>query len=151
MTKLFFLLSAAWILIVSPLAYSGQTILGGGTMLCETYAQSDEVIKLANENWVLGFLSSANMRAKNQDLLLDVDTVVVIAAVESFCAAHASDKISDAAIHVLMELVATSEGDCTSPHQHPARARGLNHCDNPASFDQSKPEQGLSMTVPAVE
>lgn len=151
MKKIFFLFLAALSLALPPLAQGGQSILGSGNMLCETYSQSDDVIKLAAESWALGFLSSANMRSKNLDLLMAIDSVAVIDAVEKFCVSHPSDNIANATIHVLMELVTSADEDCTAMRREPARSRGLNHCDNPASVESSDEPAGWSMTVPAVE
>lgn len=151
MKKILFLYFAALPLFLPPLAYGGQSILGSGSMLCETYVQSDDVIKLATESWALGFLSSANMRSKNLDLLQAIDSVAVIDAVENFCASHPSDNIANATIHVLMELVASADVDCSEKRSNPARSPGLNHCDNPASVENSDEPVGWSMTVPAIE
>lgn len=151
MKRIIFLISIALFAGLPSIVFGGQTIIGGGSMECEAYAESDEVIKLATESWTLGFLSSANMRSKNMDLLLSINSVAVIAAVESFCATHPSDNIAKAAIHVLMELVASAEGDCSLPRSGPAHRYGLNHCDNPASIENSNEPTGWSMTVPAVE
>lgn len=151
MTKIVFLISAACLFSFSPLAFGGQTIIGGGSMICETYIQADDVVKLASENWVLGYLSAANMRAKNVDLLLAIESVSVIAAVEKYCGQHDSNRLVDAAIYVLKELVASAEGDCTNPQDPPSRNRGLNHCENPAPDENSNEPMGWSMTVPAVE
>ncbi len=151
MKKILFLFLATLPLFLPPLAYGGQSILGSGSMLCETYVQSDDVIKLATESWALGFLSSANMRSKNLDLLMAIDSVAVIDAVENFCASHPSDNIANATIHVLMELVASADEDCTEKRSNPTRSRGLNHCDNPSSVENSDEPVGWSMTVPAIE
>ena len=151
MKKIFSLFLAAMPLFFPPLSYGGQSILGSGSMLCETYAQSDDVIKLATESWALGFLSSANMRSKNLDLLMTIDSVAVIDAVENFCASHPSDNIANATIHVLMELVASADEDCSEKRSSPARSPGLNHCNNPASVENSDEPVGWSMTVPAIE
>ena len=151
MKKIFFLYLAAIPLFLPPLAYGGQSILGSGSMLCETYAQSDDVIKLATESWALGFLSSANMRSKNLDLLMTIDSVAVIDAVEEFCASHPSDNIANATIHVLVELIASADEDCTKIRKEATRSRSLDHCNNPASVENSDEPNGWSMTVPAVE
>lgn len=151
MKKIFSLFLAAMPLFFPPLSYGGQSILGSGSMLCETYAQSDDVIKLATESWALGFLSSANMRSKNLDLLMSINSVAVIDAVEDFCASHPSENIANAAIHVLVELIASADEDCTEMRKEATRSRGLNHCNNPASVENSDEPNGWSMTVPAVE
>lgn len=151
MKKIFFSLLAALSLFLPPLAYGAQSILGSGSMLCETYAQSDDVIKLATESWALGFLSSANMRSKNMDLLMTIDSVAVIDAVEKFCASHPSDNIANAAIYVLVELIASADEDCTEVRKEPARISGLNHCNKPGSLENSDEPVGWSMTIPAVE
>lgn len=151
MTKFVFLLAAAWGLSFVPLAQGGETLIGSGSMICETYSQSDNAVKLASENWVLGFLSSVNMRSKNLDLLLAVDTVSVIAAVENYCDSHGDDKIADAAIFVLKQLVGSADGNCTVVQGSQSYSRGLNRCDNPASIENNNEPANWSMTVPSVE
>lgn len=151
MTKIFFLLSGALFFCFSPLAQSGETLMGSGSMICETYTQSDDAVKLASENWVLGFLSSVNLRSKNLDLLLAVDSVSVIAAVENYCNAHADDNISDAAIFVLKQLVRSAEGNCTVSQGSQSFSRGLNRCENPAEVDSNNEPLGWSMKVPSFD
>lgn len=151
MTKIFFLFSAALFICFSPLAQGGETLIGSGSMICETYTQSDNAVKLASENWVLGFLSSVNMRSKNLDLLLSIDAVSVIAAVENYCDLHTGDKIADAAIFVLRQLVGSADGNCSHPEGSHSGSRGLNRCENPASIENNNEPTGWSMTIPSVE
>lgn len=151
MSKIRFLFFSAVLFFISPLAQSGETLIGSGTMICETYAQSDDAVKLASENWVLGFLSSVNLRSKNMDLLLSVNNVAVIAAIENYCALHEDDKIADAAIYVLKQLVESAEGNCSIAHDTQSSNLGLNRCDNPASIENNKEPMGWSLTVPSIE
>lgn len=150
MTRTFFFF-VVLIFSYSPLAQSGETLIGSGTMICEIYTQSDEAVKLASENWVLGFLSSVNLRSKNLDLLLSVNNVAVIAAVENYCASHEADNIADAAIFVLKKLVESAEGNCSIPSDKQTSTRGLNRCDNPASIENNNEPMGWSLTVPSIE
>lgn len=151
MKKILFSVLASLSICMPMVAHGGQSIIGNGSMLCETYLQSDDVVKLAAESWALGFISSANLRSKNIDLLSAINSVAVIDAVENFCAAHPTENITKATIQVLVELVASADEDCTEKRNNPARSRGLNHCDNPASVENSDEPAGWSMTVPAVE
>lgn len=137
-------------ILTSPsLVLAGQTIMGGGSMRCEVYSESDDGVKFAGENWALGFLSSANLRAKNLDLLQTIDSVAVIAALENFCDTHPTHSIADASMEVLRELVSSIEGNCSDPHG--MKKSSLSRCDNPAAINNADEPQGWSMTVPAVE
>jgi len=136
-------------LIWPSLLLAGQTIMGGGSMRCEVYAESDDAVKFAGESWALGFLSSANLRAKNLDLLRAIDSVAVITALENFCASHPAQSIADASMEILRELVASIEGNCSNTEG--LKKSSLSRCDNPAAINNANEPQGWSLTVPAIE
>lgn len=139
----------ATMLSSASVVFAGQTIMGGGSMRCEVYTESDDGVKFAGENWALGFLSSANLRAKNLDLLQTIDSVAIIAALEHFCDTHPGHSIADASMELLRELVASVEGNCSDTQG--MKKSSLSRCNNPAAINNADEPQGWSMTVPAVE
>jgi hypothetical protein len=141
----------ALILLMPLCALSGQTVIGTGSMNCEIYSQADDDIKFGSENWALGFLTAANLRSKNLDLLVAVDSIAVIAALENFCQSHPENNIADASMQVLKDLVSLAEGDCSVARINPVLSKALNRCDNPASIENSNEPTGWSMIIPAVE
>lgn len=144
-----FYLSLVLLTVILPLqVQAGQTLIGSGAMSCEAYADADETVKLATESWTLGFLSSANLRSKNIDLLHAINGVAVISALEDFCTINPFDTIADASTAVLKELIAAAEGDCFAPG---LKNNGLNQCASPASAENNNEPVGWSMTIPGVE
>jgi hypothetical protein len=129
-------------------AYAGPTLIGGGSMRCEDYAAADETVKLATESWAMGFLSSANLRSKNIDLLHAINGVAVISALENFCATYPPYSIADASTAVLKELIVAAEGDCFATG---LKNNGLNQCGSPASIESNDEPVGWSLTIPGVE
>ena len=134
--------------IFPSVAQAGPTLIGGGDMLCEAYIDADETTKLATESWVMGFLSSANLRSKNIDLLHAINGVAVISALESFCSTYPLYSVVDGSTAVLKELIFAAEGDCFAPG---IKNNGLNQCSSPASIENNNEPVGWSMTVPGVE
>lgn len=131
-------------------ASAGETLLGSGVLTCEAYLDAEETAKLSSESWVLGFLSSSNMRARNLDLLLNMDNGTVIGAIETYCGRHPSDSIADAAVGLLKSLVASADGDCIS-------GPGLRHasllslCHIPGAADSSDEAANWQMRTPGAE
>ena len=143
-----FLQLRAWLamtllLCVMP-AGAGETMVGGGLVGCDEYLQADDGVKLSMENWVLGFLSSANLRSRNLDLLANMDNGTIIEAVDSYCRRQPSALIADASVELLKTLIASADGDCDRPE---ARASTISLCHNPGAPDGGEPD----MIVPAVE
>ncbi len=129
---------------------AGDTMLGSGVLTCESYLDSDETVKLSSESWVLGFLSSSNMRARNLDLLLKMDNGTVIDAIETYCTRHPSDSIADAAVGLLKSLVASADGNCdTGPGIRQASLLSL--CQIPGAADSSEEAANWQMRTPGAE
>ncbi len=131
-------------------ASAGETVLGSGVLSCDGYLEAEETAKLSSENWVLGFLSSSNMRAVNLDLLLKMDNGTVIDAVETYCTRHPSDSIADAAVGLLKSLVASADGNCDSgPGIRQAGLLSL--CQIPGAADSSEETANWQMRTPGAE
>ncbi len=137
--------TVALLLAVQP-AGAGETIVGGGLAACEEYLDADDSVKLSMENWVLGFLTSANLRSHNLDLLNHMDNGTIIDAVDNYCRSYPSALIADASVELLRTLVASADGDCDRPG---ARSSPLSLCNNPGSPDSVG--QGPDIIIPAVE
>ena len=148
MAKYFCLSLVLLTALFSLQAQAGPTLIGGGSISCEDYVAADETVKLASESWAMGYLSSANLRSKNVDLLLAIDGVAVIAALENFCTTYPLYSIADASSAVLKELILAAEGDCFAAG---LKNNGLNQCGSPASIESSNEPDGWSMTIPGVE
>lgn len=127
-------------------AGAGETIVGGGLVACDEYLNADDSVKLSMENWVLGFLTSANLRSHNLDLLNHMDNGTIIDAVDNYCRSYPSALIADASVELLRTLVASADGDCDRPG---ARSSPLSLCNNPGSPESVG--QGPDIIVPAVE
>lgn len=127
-------------------AGAGETIVGGGLSACDEYLNADDSVKLSMENWVLGFLTSANLRSRNLDLLTHMDNGTIIEAVDDYCRTYPSALIADASVDLLKTLVASADGDCERPG---ARNSPLSLCNNPGSPDSVG--QAPDMIIPAVE
>lgn len=138
--------------LLAPAAVvAGETIIGSGRAACDTYLKAEEDAKLASESWVLGFLSSANLRARNLDLLVRMDNGTVIEALETYCRTHPSASITDASIALLKHLVASADGDCLDgPGAHPAVGQ-LSLCRVPGAADSTPESRNWQMRTPGAE
>ncbi len=134
-----------------PVASAGGTIVGGGNNACESYLDSDDDAKLASESWVLGFLSSANMRSRNLDLLSNLSNGTIIDALESHCTANPGDSIAAAAIALLKSLVASADGECSNDAAASMKAGTLSICHTAGSLESNPEPTGFNLTVPGVE
>jgi hypothetical protein len=141
----------ATIFLGSPLALAGETVLGGGLTSCESYLQSDDVAKLAVESWVLGFLTSANMRAQNLDLLATVENLSIIEALEGNCTLNLQKTVTEVSVDLLKSLIDSIEGDCISGPGAIRKVGALSICHNPGSLESNPETQGFNMRVPAIE
>lgn len=144
-------LATAVALMPAAPALAGETMAGSGNNACESYMDSDDDAKLASESWVLGFLSSANMRARNIDLLSNLSNGVIIDALEAYCELHPDATITEAAIDLLRSLVASADGDCSTDPRTRLKARTLSICQTAGSVDSNPEPADFSMTVPGVE
>ncbi len=131
-------------------ARAGGTLAGSGNNACESYLASDEDAKLASDSWVLGFLSSANLRARNIDLLANQSNGIIIDALESFCETHPDALIGDAAVELLRSLADSAGSECTGPTTAPQRGK-LSICHTAGAVDSHPEPAGFSVTVPGVE
>ncbi len=132
-------------------AVAGETVIGSGLTTCDAYLEADDAAKLSSENWVLGFLSSANLRARNLDLLVRMDNGTVIDAVEAYCQQHPSASITDASIALLKSLVASADGDCLQgPGASPANGQ-LSLCKVPGAADSTRESRTWQMRTPGAE
>lgn len=138
-------MTLALLLCVRPVE-AGETIVGGGLAACDEYLNADDSVKLSMENWVLGFLTSANLRSHNLDLLNHMDNGTIIDAVDNYCRSYPSALIADASVELLRTLVASADGDCDRPG---ARSSPLSLCNNPGSPESVG--QGPDIIIPAVE
>lgn len=142
---------AACLLLISVHAAAGDTVIGGGLTACDRYLEADEAAKLSSESWVLGFLSSANLRARNLDLLALMDNGTVIDAVEAFCKKYPSASITDASIALLKNLVASADGDCLDgPGARPVDGQ-LSLCRVPGAADSTPESRNWQMRTPGAE
>lgn len=142
--------SAACICLNAP-ALAGQTVIGNGLNDCQAYLESDEDAKLLSESWVLGFLSSANLRARNLDLLARLDNGTVMNAVETYCRQHPSASISEVSIALLKHLVTSADGDCLNgPGARPASGM-LSLCHVPGAADSTPESRNWQMRTPGAE
>lgn len=146
----FALLFAASMALSPGMASAGDTVLGSGVLSCDGYLEAEETAKLSSENWVLGFLSSSNMRARNLDLLLNMDNGTVIEAIENYCARHPEDSIADAAVGLLKSLVASADGDCASSASR-RQTSLLSLCRIPGAADSSDESRSWEMRTPGAE
>lgn len=133
--------------VMSGMASAGETVLGSGVLSCDGYLEAEETAKLSSENWVLGFLSSSNMRARNLDLLVNMDNGTVIEAIENYCTKHPEDSIADAAVGLLKSLVASADGDCAGMRQTSL----LSLCRIPGAADSSDESLRWEMRTPGAE
>ncbi len=131
-------------------AAAGETMLGSGVLSCEAYLEAEETAKLSSESWVLGFLSSSNLRARNLDLLVNMDNGTVIDAIETYCSRHPSDTMADAAVGLLKSLVASADGDCSSASGM-RQASLLSLCNIPGAAHGSEESANWEMRTPGAE
>ncbi len=147
---------AAFICIVAAagLARSvraGETLAGSGNNACESYLASDDDARLASDSWVLGFLSSSNLRAHNLDLLANQSNGIIIDALESYCETHPEALVADAAVELLKSLADSAGGECTGMAAEPPPRGKLSICFT-AGVDDSAPEPaGFTGFIPGVE
>ena len=131
-------------------ANAGGTLAGSGNNACDSYLASDEDAKLASDSWVLGFLSSANLRARNIDLLANQSNGIIIDALESYCETHPDALVADAAVELLRSLADSAGSECTGPATTPQRGK-LSICHTAGAVDSHPEPAGFSVTVPGVE
>lgn len=132
-------------------ANAGDTMVGNGNTVCESYLASDDDARLASDSWVLGFLSSANLRARNLDLLANQSNGIIIDALESYCEANPDALVSDAAVELLKSLADSAAGECTGVMAaQPPRGK-LSICHTAGALESQPEPTGFSMTVPGVE
>lgn len=141
---------AVAMMMAAGIAAAGETVLGSGVLSCEAYLDAEETAKLSSESWVLGFLSSSNMRARNLDLLQNMDNGTVIDAIENYCTRHPSDSIADAAVGLLKSLVASADGDCAG-NAGMRQASLLSLCQIPGAADSSDESRSWEMRTPGAE
>ncbi len=140
------LIAAIGLMAAAPV-YAGQTIVGSGRIDCGEYLNADETVKMSIENWVLGFLSFANLRSFNLDLLQNLDNGTLIDAVEAYCREHPSARIAEVSAVLLKDLVASADADCSDPLGAPPGQLSL--CRIPGASGSEG--GGIEMIVPAVE
>ncbi len=143
-------LTTCMLLITGP-AHAGETVIGSGLTSCDAYLDADEAAKLSSENWVLGFLSSANLRARNLDLLVRMDNGTVIDAVEDYCRQNPSASITDASIALLKNLVDSADGDCLHGPGARTAAGQLSLCKVPGAADSTRDSRSWQMRTPGAE
>ncbi len=138
-------------LALSAPVLAGDTMAGSGNNACDSYLASDDDAKLASESWVLGFLSSANMRARNIDLLANLSNGVIIDALEGYCETHPDATITEAAIDLLKSLVASADGECSGGGAGRLKAGTLSICQTAGSLESNPEPDDFSLIVPGVE
>ncbi len=134
----------------ASVARAGEVLAGSGNNACYSYLASDDDAKLASDSWVLGFLSSANLRARNVDLLANQSNGVIIDALEDYCEKNPDATVADAAVELLKSLVASAEGECSGASARPRRGK-LSICHTAGAVDSHPEPVGFSLTVPGVE
>ena len=143
------IVAAAAVLALPALA--GDTLAGSGNNACDSYLASDDDARLASDSWVLGFLSSANLRARNLDLLTNQSNGVIIDALESYCESHPDALIADAAVELLKSLADSASGECTgSSAALPERGK-LSICHTAGAVDSHPEAANFNVTFPGVE
>ncbi len=131
-------------------AQAGHSLAGSGNNACDSYLASDDDARLASDSWVLGFLSSANLRARNIDLLANQSNGTIIDALEVYCEAHPDALVADAAVELLKSLADSAGGECTDMAAMPQRGK-LSICHTAGALDSHPEPAGFSLTVPGVE
>ena len=132
-------------------AHAGNSLAGSGNNACDSYLASDDDARLASDSWVLGFLSSANLRARNIDLLANQSNGTIIDALEAYCEAHPDALIADAAVDLLKSLADSAGGECTGPAAAVPERGKLSICYTAGAIDSHPEPAGFSVTVPGVE
>ncbi len=136
---------------IARYARAGDTLAGSGNNACESYLASDDDARLASDSWVLGFLSSANLRARNLDLLANQSNGIIIDALESYCEIHPDALIADAAVELLKSLADSAGGECTGGQSAQPQRGKLSICHTAGALESHPEPAGFSMTVPGVE
>lgn len=136
--------------VVQP-ALAGETLAGSGNNACDSYLASDDDARLASDSWVLGFLSSANLRARNLDLLANQSNGVIIDALESYCETHPYALIADVAVELLKSLADSAGGECTGAAAAAPQPGKLSICHTAGAIDNHPEPAGFSVMVPGVE
>ncbi len=132
-------------------ANAGDTLAGNGNTVCESYLTSDDDARLASDSWVLGFLSSANLRARNLDLLANQSNGTIIDALESYCEANPDALVADAAVDLLKSLADSAAGECTGAlAADPPRGK-LSICHTAGAIESQAEPANFSLTLPGVE
>ncbi len=134
-----------------PSVQAGDTLAGSGNNACESYLASDDDARLASDSWVLGFLSSANLRARNLDLLANQSNGIIIDALESYCETHPEALIADAAVDLLKSLADSAGGECTGALAAAPPRGKLSICHTAGALESHPEPTGFSVTVPGVE
>lgn len=132
-------------------ALAGDTLAGSGNNACESYLASDDDARLASDSWVLGFLSSANLRARNLDLLANQSNGTIIEALEGYCESHPDALVADAAVELLKSLADSAGGECTGPAGAAPPRGKLSICHTAGALDSNPEPEGFSVTIPGVE
>lgn len=132
-------------------ASAGDTLAGSGNTVCESYLTSDDDARLASDSWVLGFLSSANLRARNLDLLANQSNGIIIDALENYCEANPDALVADAAVELLKSLADSAAGECTGAMgAEPPRGK-LSICHTAGAVEGQAEPANFSLTLPGVE
>lgn len=132
-------------------ANAGDTLAGNGNTVCESYLTSDDDARLASDSWVLGFLSSANLRARNLDLLANQSNGTIIDALESYCEANPDALVADAAVELLKSLADSAAGECTgAAAAEPPRGK-LSICHTAGASESQTEPANFSLSLPGVE
>jgi hypothetical protein len=141
---------AAAVALAHP-AKAGDTLAGSGNNACESYLASDDDARLASDSWVLGFLSSANLRARNLDLLANQSNGIIIEALESYCETHPDALVADAAVELLKSLADSAGHECTTAPASPPPRGKLSICYTAGAIESQPEPAGFSLIVPGVE
>jgi hypothetical protein len=107
MSRFACVIAVAAVLIIGSAA-EGKSIIGVGAQTCGTWTQSrHSPMDAAVVQWVLGYISSANMYEPNTpDFIQGTDYNAIIAWMDNYCRVHPLDRIDIAALALVGELLA---------------------------------------------
>jgi hypothetical protein len=106
---------AVVLLVATAQAGFAATIIGRGVASCGTWTADRRApnggAAIADEGWVVGFLSGANVESEGNstDFLVGTDADAIFAYIDNYCSAHPLDQISTGAVHLRFELKARAD------------------------------------------
>ena len=89
-----------------------RIFFGDGANSCRAWtdarAQHPQGVRLLEE-WVLGFVSGANIYDDSPEMLKQMDERAIFAWIDDYCRAHAVERVDDAAFELMQELLRRTE------------------------------------------